>query len=137
MNEKSLLDYGFDVMSASKEAMSFFDLFNAAVAASGLTLQESEKKSKMAKFYTSLSLDGRFITLKDNCWDLRARHNFEQFHIDMGDVYSEDDDEDDQEEKSLLDKEAGVYDEDESYDDSDDLDYDKPVKDSDDDDQEF
>ena len=34
-------------------------------------------------------MDGRFVTLGENKWDLRSRHTFDKTHIDMKDVYSE------------------------------------------------
>ncbi|MBQ0009192.1 MAG: DNA-directed RNA polymerase subunit delta [Firmicutes bacterium] len=135
MNEKSLLDYGFDVLSASKDPLKFVDLFNAAIKASGLELAEGDVKKKMSKFYTSLSLDGRFVTLTDNYWDLRTRHVFEQVHLDMIDAYSDEDEEIDEEERKLLAEELGEVEEDDSEEEADDLDFDKPVKDADDDEE--
>lgn len=138
MNEKSLLDYGFDVLNASKDPVKFIDLFNAAVKASGLTLSESELRSRMSKFYTQLSLDGRFVDLTDNFWDLRSRHVFEQVHLDMIDAYSDEDEDTDAEEYDKEERELfGEAVDDDSDEDADDLDFDKPVKDSDDDDEEF
>lgn len=136
MNEKSLLDYGFDVLSASKEPVKFIDLFNKAVSLSGLELSEQDLKARMSKFYTQLSLDGRFITLTDNFWDLRSRHKFEQVHLDMIDAYSDEEDEVDEEEEELLRQELGEQAE-EVEEDSDDLDFDKPVKDPDEEDEDF
>ena len=136
MNNKSLLDYGFDVLSASSEPVKFIDLFNKAVELSGLELSESERKARMSKFYTQLSLDGRFITLTDNFWDLRSRHKFEQVHLDMIDAYSDEDDEIDEEEEELLRQELGEQEE-EKEEESDDLDFDKPVKDADDEGEDF
>ena len=133
---KSLLDYGFDVLSASNEPVKFIDLFNKTVELSGLELSENDKKSKMSKFYTQLSLDGRFITLTDNFWDLRSRHIFEQVHLDMIDAYSDEEDEIDEEEEELLRQELGEQVE-EKEEESDDLDFDKPVKDADDEDEDF
>ena len=135
MNEKSLLDYGFDVLSASKDPMKFVDLFNAAVKASGLELADGEVKKRMSKFYTQLSLDGRFVTLTDNFWDLRTRHVFEQVHLDMIDAYSDEDEEIDEEERKLLAEELGEVVEDTEDEEADDLDFDKPVKDADDDEE--
>ena len=135
MNEKSLLDYGFDVLSASKDPLKFVDLFNAAVKASGIVLADNEVKTKMSKFYTSLSLDGRFVTLTDNFWDLRCRHVFEQVHLDMIDAYSDEDEEIDEEERKLLAEELGEVEEDDQEEEADDLDFDKPVKDADDDEE--
>ena len=136
MNEKSLLDYGFDVLSASKEPVKFIDLFNKALELSGLELSDADLKIRMSKFYTQLSLDGRFITLTDNYWDLRSRHVFEQVHLDMIDAYSDEEDDLDEEEEELLRQELGEQEE-EKDEDNDDLDFDKPVKDVDDEDEDL
>ena len=136
MNEKSLLDYGYDVLSTSKDPVKFIELFNKVVEMSGLEFSDAELKSRMSKFYTQLSLDERFITLTDNYWDLRSRHVFEQVHLDMIDAYSDEDDEIDEEEEQLLRQELGEQEE-EREDESDDLDFDKPVKDADDEDEDF
>ena len=134
--EKSLLDYGFDVLSASKEPVKFIDLFKKSLELSGLELSEAELKVRMSKFYTQLSLDGRFITLTDNFWDLRSRHVFEKVHLDMIDAYSDEDEEIDEEEEKLLRQELGEQEE-EVEEESDDLDFDKPVKDPDEEDEAF
>ena len=136
MNEKSLLDYGYDVLAASKEPVKFIDLFNKALELSGLELSEAELKVRMSKFYTQLSLDGRFITLTDNFWDLRSRHVFEQVHLDMIDAYSDEDDDIDEEEEELLRQELGEQEE-ESEEEDTDLDFDKPVNNPDDEDEEL
>ena len=136
MNEKSLLDYGYDVLSASKDPVKFIELFNKALELSGLHLSESEIKTRMSKFYTQLSLDGRFITLTDNYWDLRSRHVFEKVHLDMIDAYSDEEEETDEEEEKLLREELGEQIE-EPEEESDDLDFDKPVKDADEEDEDF
>lgn len=136
MSEKSLLDYGYDVLSASTEPVKFIELFNKSYESSGLKFSDSELKIRMSKFYTQLSLDGRFITLTDNFWDLRSRHVFEQVHLDMIDAYSDEEDEIDEEEEELLRKELGEQ-EDEPEEESDDLDFDKPVKEPGDEDEDF
>ena len=41
-------------------------------------------------FYTNITLDGRFITVGENRWDLRSRHKFYEVHIDMNDIYADD-----------------------------------------------
>ena len=134
--EKSLLDYGFDVLSASKEPVKFIDLFRKSLELSGLELSEAELKVRMSKFYTQLSLDGRFITLTDNFWDLRSRHVFEKVHLDMIDAYSDEDEEIDEEEEKLLRQELGEQEE-EVEEADDDLDFDKPVKDPDEEGEDF
>lgn len=137
MNEKSLLDFGFDVLSNSKDPLKFIDLFNESIKLSGLELSQQELKVKMSKFYTQLSLDVRFITLTDNYWDLRSRHVFEQVHLDMIDAYSDEEEEEvDEEEQKLLRQELGEVEE-ETEEVSDDIDFDKPVKDPEEGDEDF
>ena len=68
-------------------------------------LSEEAAAKKVSSFYTNLMLDGRFVTLGENNWDLRSRHTFDKVHIDMKDVYSdveieeEEAEEEDEEEK--------------------------------------
>ena len=40
-----------------------------------------------------ITLDGRFITVGENNWDLRSRHKFSDVHIDMNDIYADDEEE--------------------------------------------
>ena len=100
--EKSLLDYAFDFISSQKEPVPFDKIWENVVAAAGLS--EEEAKNRVSRFYTNLMLDGRFVTLGENLWDLRSSHTFDKVHIDMKDVYSdveaiEDDDEEEMEEE--------------------------------------
>ena len=87
MNEKSLLDLAYEVISASKGHVTFKALWNKVCKAKGLN--EEEADAKVSQFYTNLLLDGRFVNLGDNAWDLRSRHTFDKVHIDMKDVYSD------------------------------------------------
>lgn len=90
---KSLIDYAFDFINGKNESVSFNDIWAYVVKESGLT--EDEAASKVARFYTNLMLDGRFVTLGENQWDLRVRHTFDKVHIDMKDVYSDVEENDD------------------------------------------
>lgn len=85
--EKSLIEYAYDFVSGKKGPSSFQDLWAYVVETSGLS--EEQAKDKVGKFYTSLLLDGRFVNLGDNQWDLRTNHTFDKVHIDMKDVYSD------------------------------------------------
>lgn len=99
---KSLLDLAFDYISQSKEQVAFKDLWAYVCEQAGLDEETANKK--ISPFYTNLKMDGRFVTLGENKWDLRSRHTFDKTHIDMKDVYSEveisdDDVEEDEDEK--------------------------------------
>ena len=104
---KSLLDYAFDCISQSKEPVNFKDLWAYVVKESGM--DEELAARKISSFYTNLLLDGRFVTLGENNWDLRTRHSFDKVHIDMKDVYAtvdeeEADDEDEDEDEKEYNK---------------------------------
>ena len=104
---KSLLDYAFDCISQSKEPVNFKDLWAYVVKESGM--DEELAARKISSFYTNLMLDGRFVTLGENNWDLRTRHSFDKVHIDMKDVYAtvdeeEADDEDEDEDEKEYNK---------------------------------
>ena len=84
---KSLLDHAFDYVSGQSQPSKFQDIWAYCVKEAGLTAEEAAQK--VSRFYTNLMLDGRFVTLGENQWDLRVRHKYESVHIDMSEVYSD------------------------------------------------
>ena len=71
---KSNLDVAYEIVK-NVESISFNDLWNQVAEVQNYT--EEEKATKVGKFYTNLILDGRFVNLGDNVWDLRERNTFE------------------------------------------------------------
>lgn len=107
---KSLLDLTYEFISAQSEPVSFAEICEYIAKKSDLTKEELDKK--ISRFYTNLVLDGRFVTLGENTWDLRSRHTFDKVHIDMKDVYSDVEAADDDEEEEIEEKEYnGVFEE--------------------------
>ena len=84
---KSLLDYAYDYVSGQSQQSKFEDIWAYCVEQAGLSKEEAN--NKVSRFYTNLMLDGRFVTLGENEWDLRVRHKFEKVHIDMSEVYAD------------------------------------------------
>ena len=91
--ERSLIEVAYEYVSGKKDSSSFKEIWAYVVKEANLTPEEAA--AKVSRFYTNLMLDGRFVTLGENEWDLRVRHTFDKVHIDMKDVYSEVDSEDD------------------------------------------
>lgn len=88
MSEKSMLDFAYEIISEAKNLpISFHELWEAVCQKAGLSKEETRRQ--ISRFYTNLSLDGRFVTLTDNFWDLRSNHTFDKVHIDMNDVYTD------------------------------------------------
>ena len=84
---ESMVDVAYSVLKDSNKITRFCDLYNEV--AIRLELTEQEKEDRISQFYTGLSLDGRFVTLGDNEWDLRSNQTYDKVHIDMNDVYSD------------------------------------------------
>ena len=129
MSKQSLVETAAMILAKEGKDLKFKELFDKVIAELGEELSEAELRVKMSKLYTQLSLDGRFVTLTDNTWDLSSRHVFDERHIDMSEAYSDDDeggDEDvDMEERKLEDEELGVQSDDDSDEENTDLDFDK------------
>ena len=97
---KSLIEIAFEFVSKSKNPVHFDEIWAYVKKESGMSDEEAAKKA--GQFFTNVMLDGRFVTLGENEWDLRERHTFDKVHIDMRDVYSDvqttdEDSEDDEE----------------------------------------
>ena len=84
---KSLIEIAYEFVSKSKTPVHFDDIWNHVKKEAGLSEEEANKR--VSRFYTNLMLDGRFVTLGENQWDLRVRHKYESVHIDMSEVYSD------------------------------------------------
>ena len=98
MVKKSNVDIAYDIISAQETKITFIDLWAKICEVNGYS--ESEKMNRIGSFYTSLLLDGRFVNLGDNTWDLRSRYKFDKITLDVNECYSEEDEvEQDQEEK--------------------------------------
>ena len=88
MVKQSNVDIAFDIVSANSSPITFADLWAKLCEVNNYTEQEAARK--IGSFYTSLLLDGRFVNLGDNTWDLRSRYTFDKVTLDVNECYSED-----------------------------------------------
>lgn len=100
MDKLSMADVAFELLSAKKKDVLFQKLWNEICEIKGF--DEAEAQAKISLFYTNLTLDGRFITTGENKWDLRARHTFDAVHIDMNDIYADEEGEGEDEDDSSI-----------------------------------
>lgn len=92
MNYKeSFVNTAYEIVVKNGAELPFATLWNAVCEELGLS--EEDRINRVSYFYTQLTLDGRFVTLGENVWDLRIRHTFDKVHIDMNEVYSDDEEE--------------------------------------------
>ncbi|MDD3026480.1 MAG: DNA-directed RNA polymerase subunit delta [Erysipelotrichaceae bacterium] len=96
-NIKSMTDIAYDILIEASGALSFYKIFEEIQKLRDFTFDDIDEKRSL--FYTNITLDGRFITVGENYWDLRERHLFEEVHIDMNDIYSDEEEEIEEEEE--------------------------------------
>lgn len=87
-----MVDIAYDLMSKKKKEVLFIKLWEEVSQIKGLS--QTQADDLIAQFYTDISLDDRFVHLKDNKWDLRSRHKFEDVVIDTDAILVDDDEED-------------------------------------------
>ena len=113
ISKKSMVQAAYELMRKKKKPITFAKLWNETSQVLGLTSEQAEEL--ISEFYTELTLDGRIVTLGENIWDLRERNTYDKVHIDMNDVYGEDEEE--EEESKDLDEDS--EDSDKKHDDED------------------
>ena len=114
---KSLIEFAYEFVSSHEGSVNFTEIWNYVKEQSGLSEEDAAKKA--GQFFTNMMLDGRFVTLGENEWDLRIRHKFEKVHIDMSEVYSDVEtyDEDSEEEEEEAEYNSAFEDENKNKDD--------------------
>lgn len=88
IDELSMIEVAFAILEESGEVYEFNDLL--ATIQDYLNMSEAELEARMARFYTDLNIDGRFISLGENRWGLRAWYAIDS--IDEEIINSIDDD---------------------------------------------
>ncbi len=116
MYQESMVEIAYRYLKDAHEPVSFKKIWDYVTT--HLEYTEVQKTERISLFYTELSLDGRFVTLGENTWDLREHHTYDKVHIDMNDIYAEVEDisaldEDERVDFPLLDEVDLVDDEDE------------------------
>lgn len=85
--QSSMVDVAFDLMTKKKKPVDFYKLWQEVSEIKGFNQEDKDENESL--FYTNITLDGRFITVGENNWDLRSRHTFSEVHIDMNDIYAD------------------------------------------------
>lgn len=71
-----MIDLANELLAEQKEAMNFLDLFQLVAEKKQFTA--TEKEELLARFYTDLNVDGRFMTLGKNVWTLKRWHSVDE-----------------------------------------------------------
>ena len=91
--KKSMIEIAYQVLSGHGSSMPFVQLWTEVSREMGFN--ESQFEENIAHFYTDLSMDGRFMNMAGNTWDLRSRHKYSECVTDTDSIAIDEDDEDD------------------------------------------
>ncbi|MFA6829180.1 MAG: DNA-directed RNA polymerase subunit delta [Bacilli bacterium] len=98
MSDKSYVDCAYEILTEKfaangnvSEPTPFVPLLSEVGERIGIT-SEDELLKLASKFYTALTMDGRFAVKGNNSWVLREHEKYDEVAVDMNDLYSESDD---------------------------------------------
>ena len=100
--KKSMIEVAYQVLTNNNGAMPFVDLWKDVSQEMGFT--QTQFEDNIAQFYTDLSLDGRFLNMSQNTWDLRSRHTNSESVMDTDSIAIDEDDEDEEESELIEDE---------------------------------
>ena len=101
---ESKTDIAYRLMLKKKKERYFYDLWEDVKNELAKVVAPEELENideDISFFYTNLTLDGRFVNVGENKWNLRERVTFDKIHVDMNEFYADveetsDEDEDNQ-----------------------------------------
>lgn len=89
---ESKTDIAYRLMLKKKKERNFYELWEDVKAELAKVAAPEELENieeDISFFYTNLTLDGRFVCVGENKWNLRERVTFDKVHIDMNEIYAE------------------------------------------------
>ena len=123
MKKSPMVEAAFSVLEKAQSALPFKELFDQVVTE--LDLDKVAATKRIAKLYSDITLDSRFLSLEDNMWDLKKRHKLDDTIVDTSDIIIDDEDVDEYD----YDYEEEIKEEDEDDEDEDDEEKDLIIQD--------
>jgi DNA-directed RNA polymerase subunit delta len=81
---KSMLELAYEFIVGKKKAVTFKEIWQY------VQKQTDEKESlQLGRFYKLITLDGRFVALGSNKWDLKEKYTFKELYDDARGVFRE------------------------------------------------
>ncbi|MDO4378681.1 MAG: DNA-directed RNA polymerase subunit delta [Erysipelotrichia bacterium] len=105
------IDVAYNLLLDCKEGMPFKDLWEKVKTEMGY--DEKMASKKISQFYTNLSLDGRFVNLDNNFWNLKSHCKYDEVAVteeDLQEIDDSDDENDDEyQEDEVVENEEDEY----------------------------
>lgn len=99
------VDIAYDYLKQQNHSVSFKELWKVVI--DQLHFDEKTAARKISRFYTDLTMDGRFATVENNDWDLKSHIRYQEINL------QDDEDNEDEDEISIDDEEVDATIEDE------------------------
>lgn len=80
--EMSMVEIAFEVLKEEKQTVPFYELVQRIKDMKGITDEAVERR--LSHFYTDMNIDGRFVSLGDNKWGLKAWYPIESSEEELG-----------------------------------------------------
>ncbi|MDN4524760.1 DNA-directed RNA polymerase subunit delta [Fictibacillus fluitans] len=80
--EMAMVEIAFEILKEEKDTISFYDLVKRIKDLKGIS--EAAVQRRLAHFYTDMNIDGRFVSLGDNKWGLKAWYPIESSEEELG-----------------------------------------------------
>ena len=116
---ESKTDIAYRLMLKRKKEIYFYDLWEDVKNELAKVVAPEELENideDISFFYTNLTLDGRFVNVGENKWNLRERVTFDKVHVDMNEFYADEEEPSEEDEDS---KDQYIrFDDEDSFDDS-------------------
>lgn len=116
----SYTDIAYNILKEKKKTMNTKELFKTICDL--LEYSEDEFTNKIGDFYTSLTIDKRFVLLPENVWDLRDNHSIEIAYDEDEEDEEFIDEEETEEVEEEIEEEDTLYDDENDVTDDDDMD---------------
>lgn len=97
MAKSPMVEAAVVVLEKANKELTFNELFENVVVE--LQLDKKAATNKIAKLYSDITLDSRFISLPDNKWDLKKHHKLDDINKVINDIIIDDEDEFDYEDE--------------------------------------
>lgn len=89
------IDVAFEHLTDHKEGLPFKELW--AAVREQLGYDDKLAARKMSQFYTDLSLDGRFVDLENNTWNLKVNCRYDEVAVKEEEYIDSEESEEEQE----------------------------------------
>ncbi|TCP23007.1 DNA-directed RNA polymerase subunit delta [Scopulibacillus darangshiensis] len=78
--KKPMLEKVFEALQSNKQPKTFYELADQVFTED---ITDEEKAEELARLYTNMNIDGRFLSIGDNFWGLKRWYPIEQREEDV------------------------------------------------------